>query len=49
MRCEKPHSLSYHEVTFTSVPSSITMVPLASKRLETVVPMTSLETMGSSV
>src|SRR5262249_43007903 len=46
-RFEKPHSLSYHASTLTSVPSS-TEVESASSTLLAGLPMTSEQTMGSS-
>ena len=47
-RLEYPISLSYHEITFTILPP-ITIVESASKTEEWVFPITSQETIGSSV
>ena len=48
MRLEKPHSLSYHEQTFTSVPS-MTLVSVASKIDECESWLKSTETSGPSL
>ena len=48
MRLEKPHSLSYHDITRTSVPSN-TLVWSMAKMDECGSWLKSLETLGASV